>query len=166
MLSETTILKCLEIIKTISSIIQSLLNNQERFLEQKAYQLLEYASVYLKIDDPTEGLLRQAIQHLETAISLFDTNPTADRSNRIDLYNNLCVCIAYIHEVLHDPQDIILFWINQINIQITPPDILQEFNKEYYDQKYNEYLYHKKDSQLYYDITEDPVSLAQLHYDY
>ena len=59
MLSEKTIL---EIINTVCSVIQSLLNNQERLLEQKAYQLLEYASVYLKSDNIDEGLLRQALQ--------------------------------------------------------------------------------------------------------
>ena len=165
MLSETRIL---EIINTVCSVIQSLLNNQERLLEQKAYQLLEYASVYLKSDNIDEGLLRQALQHLETAISLFDTNPTVDRNNRIDLYNNFCVYIACFHKILCDPEEVTLFWVNKINISVCPPSALQMINQNYYEQKYNEYWVQKNRhcNVSYLDLTEDPVSSARMHYDY
>lgn len=165
MLPETTIL---EIINTICSIIQSLLNNQERLLEQKAYQLLECASVYLKSDNLDEGLLRQSVQHIETAVSLFDTNPTIDRNNRIDLYNDLCVCIACLHKLLRDPEEVILFWVNKINISVCPPNTLRMLNQNYYKQKHNEYLVQKNQhcNVSYLDLTEDPVLYARTHYDY
>lgn len=155
----------LELILDICTLISSLINNRDRFLEEKSYQLLECAYTYLKADKIEKGLLRQAIQHIETAVSFMDNNPSIDRTNRISLYNTLCVYIAYMHRILGDSEDIVLFWVNKINTQVSPPEVLRTLNENCYNQKQNVYLEsQREDSFSYYDTTEDPVYIAQTHY--
>lgn len=90
------------IVKCASTLI-SLMNNMDSTWESKAHKQLEYAKTYLNETNPNDGLIRQALQHMETAISFLDSYPMIKTESRIDKYNDLCALIAYTHHKLGDP---------------------------------------------------------------
>lgn len=131
------------IVKCASTLI-SLMNIMDSTWESKAHKQLEYAKTYLNETNPNDGLVRQALQHMETAISFLDPYPMIKTESRIDKYNDLCALIAYTHHKLGDPENIVDFWIGKVNIANYPPILLKEFSTYRYEKLVERYWQNKR----------------------
>lgn len=150
------------IVKCASTII-SLMNNMDSPWESKAHKQLEYAKTYLNETNLNDGLVRQALQHMETAISFLDPYPMIKTESRIDKYNDLCALIAYTHHKLGDPENIVDFWIGKVNIANYPPILIKEFNTYRYEKLVERYWQNKRtDEEIndrIYEIIHNPFEM-------
>ena len=118
----------LEIASVIKE-IYSLYDNMNALLEKKGKKRLEIALTYL--NDPNlnadKGLIRQALQHMESAYTLLDEKPFFNAEERTRRRNDLCYYIAKLHHELGDPYNSTTrYWALKIDDSITPQD---EFKK-------------------------------------
>lgn len=132
----SSILKC---ISSSISIINQLIFHMDKVWERKAMEQIEYAKRYLEPSDIKEGLVRQAVQHLECAVSFLNKYPWFNKNNQIERYNDLCILIAYIHHNLGDPSSIEEYWIYHTNETIYPSSLLKEFNESAYQKLLDRY---------------------------
>lgn len=150
------------ILKFVNSMI-SLINNMDSKWESKAIKQLEYAKTYLNEEKPNEGLVRQALQHMETAFSFLDPYPMIKAESRIKRYNELCVLIAYTHQKLGDSDNIVDSWIGKVNKRYFPPILLKEIDSYRYDRLIEEYrqnMCHNEEIQeRIYEIIHNPFEM-------
>ena len=150
------------ILKCTTAII-SMMNNMDSTWEDKALKQLECAKTYLNETNPNDGLVRQALQHMETAISFLDPYPMIKAESRIDKYNDLCALIAYTHHKLGDSENIVDFWIGKVNILNYPPILLKEFNTNKYEKLVKRYHQNKRAdeeaNERFYEITHNPFEM-------
>lgn len=139
-----TILKC-------ATSIYSLMNNMDSKMENKAFEQLSFAKIYLNEMNPDDGLVRQALQHMETAISFLDPYPWRNAKRRIDTYNDLCALIAYTHEKLGDSETIVDFWISKINSENYPPLLIEDFNPYKFDKLIEEHYKRQREHEQFMD---------------
>lgn len=148
----------IEVLKCIGTII-SIMKKSDSKLDEQANGLLYIAETYLNEENPNDGLVRQALQHMETAAAFL--NPYAE--SKTAQYNELCVLIAYMHKELGDPENIVDFWIYKIQTRIYPPSLLKEISIYKYEKFKEEYWQEKRAdeqrSARIYEMVNNPFEM-------
>lgn len=104
----------------IAKAVYSLLSSMNSVFEQKAIIQLEKAHSYLSDPNANESLIRHALQHMETAATLLNSDSVFDAKQK--RYNDLCYYIAKIHYDLGDSYtSSVLGWAKEISCEQVPP---------------------------------------------
>ena len=151
------------VIWQVSKAVYSMINSTSSLLEKKGKEQLQIAYRYLNDSSASISLIRMALQHMETAYTMFDKDPIIKADKRIRQLNELCYYIAKLHYELGDPYDSTTkSWAWSVDHSIYPPEglkcILNENDWNNLVEEYRRYNAPDPDSYTY----DDPVWMANL----